>query len=446
MKPQIERFARTLDPATTQAVRAASAIKVESRGAALRSAFADVEAARSQAASIKSHVLDNLRELLLQFEVNAKSNGWHVHWAADAASARRFIVDLCRGHSLIVKGKSMATEEIHLNHALEEAGFEVVETDLGEFVVQIDHDTPSHIVTPIIHKSRIGVAKSFRREGLGAYTEDPGELAGQARAHLRAKFQGATVGISGVNFALVEEGAIVVCENEGNNRLSTTAPDVHIAIMGLEKLLPSRRDLPLFLRLLAGSATGQRATVYTHFINGPRKVDELDGPRETHLVILDNGRSNVLSSRYRDILRCIRCGACLNVCPVYRQVSGHAYRGPYSGPLGAVLAPALEGVKAMGDLAKASSLCGACEDACPVAIPIPDLLLKLREEGVRKQAVSDGIPWGVFAATAGSAWRWKAGLAMLPMATQGARDWNEYREPPTRVGRPFRDWWIERSP
>lgn len=445
MRPKIERFARTLDPATTHAVRAASAIKVESRAAALASAFADVDAARSRAASIKSHVLDNLKELLLQFEANAKANGWHVHWAADAESARSLIVGLCRDHSLVVKGKSMATEEIHLNHALEEAGFEVVETDLGEFVVQIDHDTPSHIVTPIIHKSRIGVAESFRREGLGAYTEEPSELAGQARAHLRAKFQGGTVGISGVNFALVEEGAIVVCENEGNNRLSTTAPDVHIAVMGLEKLLPSGRDLPLFLRLLAGSATGQRATVYTHLIQGPRRADELDGPRETHLVILDNGRSNVLSSRYRDILRCIRCGACLNVCPVYRQVSGHAYRGPYSGPLGAVLAPSLEGVQAMGDLAKASSLCGACEDACPVAIPIPDLLLKLREEGVRKQAVTDGIPWGVFAATAGSSWRWRAGLAMLPMATQGARDWNEFREPPKRVGRPFRDWWNERA-
>jgi len=340
----------------------------------------------------------------------------------------------------------MATEEIHLNHHLEEAGFEPVETDLGEFVVQIDDDTPSHIVTPIIHKDRKEIARSFEREGLGPYTEVPEELVMQARERLRANFQEAKVGISGVNFAVASTGRIVLVENEGNNRLSTTAPDVHIALMGIEKMIPTEGDLPLFLKLLASSATGQHLTTYVHLITGPRQTDDVDGPREVHLVLLDNGRSKVLEGQYRDVLRCIRCGACLNVCPVYRQASGHAYGHVYPGPIGAVLAPALEGVERFGHLAKASTLCGACEEVCPVKIPLPEMLLKLRDESKRVGAVQDPAPWGVYAAGAIHPTVWRIGLKMLPIASKllphpMKAGWLEFKELPERQGRDFRTWW-----
>jgi len=242
----------------------------------------------------------------------------------------------------------------------------------------------------------------------------------------------------------------VLVENEGNNRFSTTAPDVHIALMGIEKMLPREQDLPLFLKLLAGSATGQSLTSYVHLIAGPRREDEIDGPLEMHLVLLDNGRRKVLEGPYREILRCIRCGACLNVCPVYRQGSGHAYGHVYSGPLGAVLAPALEGVDKLGYLAKASTLCGACEEVCPVKIPIPSMLLKLRDEGTRAGAIKDPANWNLFAAGATNAGRWRMGLKLLPMAAGLAphpmkSGWGEFHDLPKREGRSFRDWWKDRS-
>ncbi|MCH7945983.1 MAG: lactate utilization protein, partial [Armatimonadetes bacterium] len=265
------------------------------------------------------------------------------------------------------------------------------------------------------------------------YTEEPEELTMQARAHLREQFKRADVGVSGVNFAVAETGRIVLVENEGNNRYSTTAPRVHIALMGIEKVLPRESDLPLFLRLLAGSATGQTITVYTHLITGPRG-EELDGPDEVHLVLLDNGRSRVLAGPYRDILRCIRCGACLNVCPVYRQASGHAYRNVYPGPVGAVLAPALEGVEKMGDLAKASTLCGSCREVCPVDIPIPDMLLRLRAEDPRSRS----LLWRWFSAVARRAGLWRAAIRMPGGAPPA---WRESRDVPKREGTSFRRWW-----
>jgi L-lactate dehydrogenase complex protein LldF len=242
---------------------------------------------------------------------------------------------------------------------------------------------------------------------------------------------------------------LVIVENEGNNRLCTTVPKVHIAVVGIEKLIPEEKDLAVFLPLLAGSATGQRVTTYMHFISGPRKRDEQDGPEEVHVVLLDNGRSRVLNGPYREILRCIRCGACLNVCPVYRQASGHAYGHVYSGPLGAVLAPALEGVQAMGDLAKASTLCGACEEACPVQIPIPRMLLQLRDEAFKAGVAKDGIPWPAYAYGARHPSLWRAGLKMLPLAehfpSKWVKSWDEFRDLPTRQGKTFRSWWRERS-
>ena len=452
-KPSVEAFARGVTAETTKSVRAASKSKTESRIPTLEIAFHDVEGARTQAAQIKEFVLDNISSLLVQLEAKCKMNGIQVHWAKDAESARSLIARLCEEAapvgSTIVKAKSMATEEIHLNEHLIEKGYEVVETDLGEYVIQIDHDTPSHLVTPIIHKNKRQVAESFSREGLGPYTESPEELAAQARRHLRDRFKEAKIGISGINFAIAQSGRLVLVENEGNNRLSTTAPDTHIAVMGLEKILPSEGDLPLFLRLLAGSATGQRMTVYVHMISGPRRKDENDGPSNVHLVILDNGRTKVLNGPYREILRCIRCGACLNVCPVYRQVSGHAYGHVYSGPLGAVLAPALEGVEKLPDVAKASTLCGSCEEVCPVKIPIPRMLLQLREEAVRTGVLKEPIPWSMFVFGATSGLRWRTGLKLLPMSKMAQHPmkngWTEFRDLPEKQGRDFRKWWNGRS-
>ncbi|MCC7230690.1 MAG: iron-sulfur cluster-binding protein [Fimbriimonadaceae bacterium] len=446
----VESFARNLKQATTDSVRSATSKQVANRLAALASGFADSEAARTEAASIKDFVLNNLFELRKQLAEKCEANGIQVHFASDKDEANRIILDLCRrtapNGATVVKGKSMATEEIHLNEHLEAAGFSPIETDLGEYVVQIDHDKPSHIVAPIIHKNRREIATSFEREKLGDYTEVPEELAMQARAKLREKFQEAEIGISGVNFAIAETGRIVLLENEGNNRLSTTAPRVHIALMGIEKMLPSEADLPLFIKLLASSATGQQVTSYVHLISGPRRSDEPDGPREVHLVILDNGRSKLLDGPYRDILRCIRCGACLNVCPVYRQASGHAYGHVYSGPLGAILAPALEGVDKMGYLAKASTLCGACEEVCPVKIPIPQMLLRLRDEGTRCGAIKDPVQWSLYAAGATNSRRWRTGLSLLPMASglvphPMKSGWGEFHVLPKREGESFRNWW-----
>lgn len=451
---RVEQFAEGLDRGTTKAVRSASVAKTDGRLQTLDAVFeGDIESARGYASEVKSYVLDNLHDLLTEFEKNCKTNGITVHWAKDAESARKIILEIVQENtdkgSPIVKAKSMATEEIHLNHALEEAGYRPVETDLGEFVVQLDGDTPSHIVTPIIHKTKEQVAETFAQHQIGPPSNSPEELTLQARDYLRDKFQKAKVGISGVNFGIAETGRIVLVENEGNNRLSTTAPDVHIALMGIEKLLVSEDQLPVFLKILGGSATGQRLTTYVHLISGPRRVDETDGPKEVHLVLLDNGRSRILSGPYRDILRCIRCGACLNVCPVYRQASGHGYGHVYSGPLGAVLAPAMEGVKVMGDLAKASSLCGACEEVCPVKIPIPHLLLELRHEAVQKGVDESQLPWQWFGMAAEDSRKWKAGLALLPMVgglpNPATKGWDAHRSRPEKQGRDFRRWWRDRA-
>ena len=438
MSDRFNEFVRSLDEDTVRSVRASTIRVFDARRTTLGTVFEDADEARRAAAATKAYVLDNLRGLLLQLEEKCTANGIKVHWAKDGASAVRTILDICATAApqgaTVVKAKSMATEEIHLNRHLESAGHMPVETDLGEFVVQIDHDTPSHIVAPIIHKDRRQIARSFEREGLGPYTEEPEELTMQARAHLRAQFQRADVGVSGVNFAVASTGRIVLVENEGNNRLCTTAPRVHVALMGIEKVLPSEQDLPLFVRLLAGSATGQRTTVYTHLITGPRKNEE-DGPEEVHLVLLDNGRSRVLNGEYRDILRCIRCGACLNACPVYRRATGHAYGHVYPGPVGAVLAPALEGIAKMGELAKASSLCGLCKEVCPVDIPIPDMLLKLRSQDARNR----GGAWQTFGLAAKNPLFWRAGIALLPMFGAPSA-WREFREPPKKT-KDFRGWW-----
>lgn len=439
MKPRIEAALPQITGQATEAVREAGGLKYEARIAALQASFADPEAAKDWAGKRKKQVLDNLPTLLSQLEQKCIANGMKVHHAVDADAANRIITGICEqagGNRLVVKGKSMATEEIHLNQALAGAGFEVVETDLGEFVIQVDGDTPSHIVFPIVHRKRGEVATSFRRIGIGGQSDDPEQLTRDARTFLREKFRNASVGISGVNFAMAESGRLVILENEGNNRLSTTAPRVHIAVMGIEKLLEKESDLPAFLKLLAGSATGQQVTVYTHFISGPRLPDDPDGPEEVHLILLDNGRTGALDGPYRDILRCIRCGACLNACPIYRAATGHAYGQVYPGPLGAVLGHAL-GETSSG-LAKASTLCGSCEDVCPVRIPFTDLLLRIRSESGASLATRG------FSMAASDSRKWRAGLTLLPLAPSFP-GWSRVHETPRREGRDFRSWWRVRG-
>jgi len=288
-----------------------------------------------------------------------------------------------------VKSKSMATEEIHLNEALEAAGVTPVETDLGEYIIQLAHERPSHIIAPAIHKTKGQVAELFTRELKRPAEPDPEALTRIARGELREKFLQADLGITGANFAVAETGTVVLVTNEGNGRMVTSLPRVHVAVMGVEKVVPSFSDLMVFLAILAKSATGQKLSVYTSMVQGPRRAGELEGPEEFHLVLLDGGRIAQIDGPLREALSCLRCGACLNVCPVYRQIGGHAYGYTYPGPIGILLTAMLEGTPAVKDLAHASSLCGACADACPVRIDIPRMLIELRREVDEKKIA----PW-----------------------------------------------------
>jgi L-lactate dehydrogenase complex protein LldF len=351
---------------------------------------------RSAGNAIKRRALKKLPQLLEQLEANCTKNGITVHWAEDTTQANGIVLDILKQHDAreVVKGKSMVSEEMHLNHFLEEKGIEAVETDLGEFIIQLNHETPSHIIVPAIHKNKDEVATIFHEKLADTpYTEDVEELTAIARRALRKRFASAKVGLSGVNFAIAETGTLLLVENEGNGRMCTTAPDVHVAVMGLEKVVEKLSDVPPLLRLLTGSATGQIITTYVNMITSPRKNGEQDGPKEVHLVILDNGRSKILADpELRQTLLCIRCGTCLNHCPVYVRIGGHAYGHVYPGPIGKILTPQMEGLERAGVLVTASSLCGACGEVCPVQIPIPDLIRRLRNESYdeEKTAVVDG--------------------------------------------------------
>jgi L-lactate dehydrogenase complex protein LldF len=341
------------------------------------------EELRSQARAIKDEVLSHLDKYLEEFVRTAESRGAKIHWARDGVEANAIICRLAaeRKARVIVKSKSMTTEETHLNTALEAAGMQVVETDLGEYIIQLADEPPSHIIAPAIHKTRGQVAELFTNELGMPPTDDIAQLTGTARATLRDRFAAADVGISGVNFAIAETGTIVIVENEGNIRLTTSLPRMHIAVMGIEKVIPRFADLDVFLKLLPRSGTGQRLTTYQSFITGTKRHATDEGPEELHLLLLDNGRSRMLAHPVtRQSLACIRCGACLNACPVYQQVGGHAYGSVYPGPIGAVITPQLMGIEKTSQLPYASSLCGACREVCPVKIDIPRLLLHLRGE------------------------------------------------------------------
>ncbi|HUP73797.1 MAG TPA: LutB/LldF family L-lactate oxidation iron-sulfur protein [Acidimicrobiales bacterium] len=363
------------------AVRHATDLLATNRRDALEG-LSDSDALRDEAAFLRRRTLQDLDDVLAQWQRASEARGVVVHRARDASDAVRFIVGILAKSSarLVVKGKSMASEEIHLNDALEAQGLEVVETDLGEFIIQLAHETPSHIIVPAIHRSRFDVAELFSAEAgypIAPVVEDE---AAYARQRLRDAFLAADVGITGVNFAVADTGSICLVENEGNGRMCSSLPRIHIAVMGMERIVRDWDELDVMLSLLARSATGQVLSVYTNIISGPRREGELDGPDELYVVVLDNGRSNLIGTEYEDTLACIRCGACLNVCPVYRHVGGHAYRSVYSGPIGAVLSPLLAPHdETVAELPFASTLCGACTDVCPVRIPLHDLLLRLRQ-------------------------------------------------------------------
>jgi len=343
----------------------------------------DADGLRSLAGQIKQHTLDHLDYYLEQLQSSVQRNGGHVYFAADGDAAKRIIAGIAQKSrcTRVIKSKSMASEEIELSHYLIDAGLDLVETDLGEFIIQLSHDKPSHLVAPIMHKDRASIARLFSEYFRTPYNEDPPALTAQARAFLRDKFRHADLGITGGNFLVAETGQVCVVENEGNARQSVTTPRVLISLVGIEKLVPRLADLAVMLKLLARSATGQPMTVYTSIFGGPRSAGEKDGPEEFHLVLLDNGRTEILANgEYRQTLRCIRCGACLNACPVYRKIGGHAYGSVYPGPIGALITPLFQGLGKFKDLPQASSLCGDCYEACPVKIDIPKLLVTLRRD------------------------------------------------------------------
>lgn len=456
---QVDQYAAKISKDKRAAVYDGSKAGYESRTRSLFTHYQNPDSLRHLAGDIKQHTLENLDTYLPQVEQRMQANGVKVHWAVDGNEACAEVLKIMRAHNAtkMVKAKTMVSEEIELAHYLEKEGIECLETDLGEFIVQIDHDHPSHIVKPIIHKNRREIATSFEKNGLGAYNDEPEVITRRARQFLRQKYLQADVGLSGANFVSAESGRIVLVTNEGNSRFCLAATKVHIALIGIEKIVPTDRDLAVFLNLLARSGTGQQLTVYTEFIKGPKGATQPDGPEEMHVIFVDNGRTDVLASDCREILRCIRCGACLNVCPVYRQASGHAYRSVYPGPVGAVLSPLLAGKRfpELADLPKASSLCGACNEVCPVNIPIPDLLLRLRDRGKQEksEAAAAGMPpMGGFAIVATQPTAWKAALAMggaislIPNAVlpQAVKTWVDTRGLPPWRGGKFRSWMKKR--
>jgi L-lactate dehydrogenase complex protein LldF len=456
----ITRARMALGDPKVDAVRRAARLFTEKRLTAADE-FPAMDDMRDRARDIRMRTLTHLDEHLERFADAVEASGGHVFWAGDAAEANRYVAELAdaKGVRTVVKSKSMVTEEIELNHALETNGRRVVETDLGEFIVQLRNDRPAHIIAPIVHLTRYDVGELFA-ERLGIeYTDDPTELNQAARRHLRSIFLGADMGISGANFGVAESGTICLVTNEGNGRLTTTAPKVHVAVMGMERVVPTFGDLSVMLEVLARSSTGQRLSSYTNLVTGPRRTGDPDGPDELHVVILDNGRSRVLSGENAEILGCIRCGACLNVCPVYRTVGGHAYGSVYSGPIGAVLTPAKDGMDQWHDLSMASSLCGACVDACPVRLDIPRMLLQLRSDAARL-GVADGTLHRTMKAYAAAATRPAVYRAMLKGAGLAGRfsrsgwfgslpwmgrHWTDHRDLPAPAARSFHDRWKDRD-
>jgi L-lactate dehydrogenase complex protein LldF len=368
----------------------------------------EFEDLRDSARDIKNHVLTHLDLYLEAYESRVTAAGGHVHYAPTAEDASRIVVEICKrvGARTVAKGKSMISEEIELNRALDAAGVKPIETDLGEYVIQLRGERPSHIIAPVIHLNRDQIESDFRRvhTGLpeGRNLDAPESLLAEARGILREKFLAADVGVTGANFLIAETGTSVIVTNEGNGDLSQILPKVHIVLASIEKLVPTLDDVSQTLRVLARSATGQELSVYTTYSTGPRRPEDVDGPEEYHVILLDNGRSSMLAGEFREMLRCIRCGACMNHCPIYHAVGGHAYGWVYPGPMGAVLTPSLTSVKEAGHLPNASTFCGRCESVCPVRIPLPKLMRHWREREFERHlspapARAGLAAWGFFA-------------------------------------------------
>jgi len=417
----------------------------------------EFEQLREEAKNTKNEILANLDHYLERYEQAVVAAGGHVHWARDAEEARQIILDICKrvDAKTVTKGKSMVSEEIGLNEALIEHGMEVVETDLGEYIIQLAHEPPSHIIAPAVHKTKDQVSDLFEAAHGGPRKTEVADLVNEARMVLRDKYFRADVGITGGNFLVAETGSSIIVTNEGNGDLTQTLAKVHIVTSGIERVVPTLDDATLFLRLLARSATGQETETYTTISTGPRHADDLDGPQEYHVVLVDNGRSKMLAGRFRDMLRCIRCGACMNHCPVYGAVGGHAYGWVYPGPMGSVLTPLIKGLDAAYDLPNACTLNGRCASVCPVKIPLPDLLRELRhmqhQQDITPVMQKRALNLWRFAATRPKLYhaleqvaaRVLSGIARhgrirrLPLAS----GWTDSRDLPAPAGRTFLELW-----
>jgi L-lactate dehydrogenase complex protein LldF len=424
----------------------------------------DGERLRDQMRQMKEHALRNLPELLEQLEANLTANGVHVHWAKEADDVNHALIQIARKANVqkAVKVKSMVSEEVHVNDALAQAGITAVETDLGEFIIQLAGEPPSHILAPVIHRRAEDIAELFQKELDMPPTLDPQVICGVARTRLRREFLAADMGISGCNFAIAETGTICIVTNEGNGRMSSSLPRVYVVIMGIEKVVPTVEDAFLQYQALSRSATGQQCSVYLAMTSGPRRPGDADGPDEMHVILLDNGRVDMLAHGYGEALCCVRCGACLNVCPVYREIGGHAYGSTYSGPIGAVISGLLHNsVTDVKALPYASSLCGACREACPVKIDLPRLLLDLRADQVDEGETSrlehlamQNFAWmmnsriryeaaGKMASGGSNLLAWFSGGSIKAMPGPFAA-WTETRNFPPFAGRSFREQWNER--
>ena len=437
-----------------------------SKRAKARDALPEFDALRDQARDIKDHVLAHLDLYLEYYEKKVTGSGGHVHWTATAEEARAAILGICKrvNAKLVTKGKSMISEEIDINKYLAEAGHTPVETDLGEYLIQLRGERPSHIIAPAIHLTRNQVEADFRK----AHTHlDPQRdlseiptMVEEARQVLRQKYLTADVGITGANFLVAETGTSIIVTNEGNGDLTQILPKVHIVIASIEKIVPTLEDTTTILRVLARSATGQDFSNYTTFSTGPRRESDPDGPEEYHVVILDNGRSNVLGTEFQDMLRCIRCGACLNHCPVYQAVGGHAYGWVYPGPIGAVVTPAIIGIEKARHLPNASTFCGRCEEVCPMRIPLPKMLRHWREKEFEKHLQPVSMRWGMgvwaFFAKRPKLYQLATRIAVRILSNQGhgkgrlakvplASAWTATRDFPAPQGKTFQQMWKERA-
>jgi L-lactate dehydrogenase complex protein LldF len=431
-----------------------------------RAQLPEFDELRNIAAGIKDQVLAHLDIYLEEYEQKVADSGGTVHWARDAAEACQIVVNLARaaGARSITKGKSMVSEEIGLNQALEGAGFETVETDLGEYIIQLRNETPSHIVAPALHVTREQIEEDFRNAHTSLPPErdisEAPELVAEARAVLRRKFLAADVGVTGANFLIAETGSSVIVTNEGNGDLTQLLPRMHIVIATIEKIVPTLEDASTLIRLLARSATGQEISTYTTFSTGPRRAGDPDGPAAYHVVMVDNGRSKMLGGRFREMLRCIRCGACINHCPVYAAIGGHAYGWVYPGPMGSVLSPQLIGIHECADLPSASTFCGRCQSVCPMNIPLPKLLRNWRETDFQEKggftAPKLALRAWAFAAMHPALYRLAAGIGIRVLSLLAGRRrafrklplagaWTKHRDLPAPAPRSFQSLWQQRQ-